>query len=199
MRLIAIIPARKGSKRLPNKNFKDFFGKRMISYPLAECVASEIFDKIVISTDDPQSTSFLIYGECSLVQVHKRLPELADDKTTVDEVVYNLLTTDFQGYDFVCVVYPTAYAVTWQTLCRSFSAMIKQGFDASCSFGMLNSSDYNLDNGGFYWIKVDRFLECKTLMPIHLGYELSMVDINTIQDFAEAKIHALTLTGDRFK
>lgn len=204
MKLIAILPARKGSKRLPVKNFKTFFGKSMISYPLGECVASEIFDQIVISTDDPKSTSFLIYGESPLVQIHKRSPELAGDNVTVDQVVYHLLTIDFQGYDYVCVIYPTAYAVTWQALCKSFSVFPKFSYDYCWSVGMLNYDiqPNKIDNGGFYWAKVKNFLESKKLVNDcirHSLYDLPMIDINTIEDFAEAKIHVLTLRGERFK
>lgn len=199
MKLIAIIPARVGSKRLPNKNFKEFFGKPIISYPLAECIASEMFDKIVISTNEKlgKTIQFLKYGGSPLLEINKRSNKLAGDDITIDQVVYHLLTTDFQGYDFVCVIYPTAYAVTWQDLCESFK---NNACNYCFSVNMLNHDNgAELDNGGFYWARVKTFLERKTLLgDISMRYDLPMVDINTIHDFAEAKIHALTLR-ERFK
>ena len=198
MKLIAIIPARTDSKRLPNKNFKKFFGEPIIEWVLEEIVKSELFDTIVVSLnneDKKENYNDIWYQKRNIIPHIRGNPVY---EQTLDEVCLDVIER-YPRYDYVCVVYPTAYAVTWQSLCRSFSSMIKQGSDASCSFGMLNGSDYNLDNGGFYWIKVDRFLECKTLMPIYLGYELPMVDINTIEDFANAKLHALTLEGERFK
>lgn len=51
IRRILIIPARSGSKRIKNKNIKDFYGKPMIHYPLKIAIQSKIFDKIHVSTD----------------------------------------------------------------------------------------------------------------------------------------------------
>lgn len=49
---IAIIPARGGSKRLPQKNILDFFGKPMIAWTIDAAVRSGIFDRVLVSTDD---------------------------------------------------------------------------------------------------------------------------------------------------
>ena len=49
---IAIIPARGGSKRIPKKNIKVFKGKPIISYAIDVAKKSQLFDKIIVSTDD---------------------------------------------------------------------------------------------------------------------------------------------------
>jgi N-acylneuraminate cytidylyltransferase len=51
---IAIIPARGGSKRIPKKNIKDFFGKPLIAYSIEVAIASKLFDKIIVTTDDDE-------------------------------------------------------------------------------------------------------------------------------------------------
>lgn len=51
---IAIIPARGGSKRLPHKNILDIGGKPMIAWAITEAIASNIFDTVLVSTDDPE-------------------------------------------------------------------------------------------------------------------------------------------------
>lgn len=51
---IAIIPARGGSKRIPRKNIKLFFGKPMIAWSIEAAKAAAIFDKIIVSTDDAE-------------------------------------------------------------------------------------------------------------------------------------------------
>ena len=48
---IAIIPARKNSKRIKNKNIKSFFGKPVISYAIKCALKSKLFDKVIVSTD----------------------------------------------------------------------------------------------------------------------------------------------------
>lgn len=54
MRTIAVIPARGGSKRVPKKNIREFCGKSIIAYTIEAAQNSGIFDKIVVSTDDPR-------------------------------------------------------------------------------------------------------------------------------------------------
>ena len=51
---IAIIPARGGSKRIPRKNIKNFFGKPMIAWSIETARSSGVFDQIIVSTDDPE-------------------------------------------------------------------------------------------------------------------------------------------------
>jgi len=51
MRVVAIIPARGGSKGIPKKNIKELNGHPLISYTVAAAIKSEVFDKIIVSTD----------------------------------------------------------------------------------------------------------------------------------------------------
>ena len=50
-RLLGIIPARGGSKRIKDKNIVDFFGRPIITYSLDAMRAAEIYDEIHVSTD----------------------------------------------------------------------------------------------------------------------------------------------------
>ena len=53
-KVLAVIPARGGSKRIPKKNIKDFFGKPLITYSIQAAIDSKLFDKIIVSTDDKE-------------------------------------------------------------------------------------------------------------------------------------------------
>lgn len=57
MSTIAIIPARGGSKRIPNKNIMDFFGKPMIAWTIEAALSSDCFEKVLVSTDDKKVAS----------------------------------------------------------------------------------------------------------------------------------------------
>ena len=48
---VAIIPARSGSKRIPNKNIRTFAGKPIIGWSIEAALEAECFDKIIVSTD----------------------------------------------------------------------------------------------------------------------------------------------------
>ena len=198
VKLIAIILARVNSRRLPNKNFRQFFGRPIIEWVIDEVKKSELFDKIVVSTDDVNIVNWnKKYNEQQkLFNVYLR--QNPKYEQTVDDVCLEVLQ-EYPDYNYLCCIYPTAYAVTWQDLCKSFKNMI-EGKHAYCfSVGMLNGK-YGMDNGGFYWARINEFLKTKNLTGYGgLSYELPMVDINDIQDFAEAKLHALTLPCGRFK
>lgn len=51
---IAIIPARGGSKRIPRKNIKEFCGKPLIAYSIEVALASKLFERVIVSTDDQE-------------------------------------------------------------------------------------------------------------------------------------------------
>jgi len=51
--MIAIVPARGGSKGLPGKNIKELFGKPLIAYTIEVALKSRYIDEVIVSTDDP--------------------------------------------------------------------------------------------------------------------------------------------------
>ncbi len=54
MRLIGLIPARRGSKRLPRKNLTFLGGLPLISHTILPALESEVFERVVVSTDCPE-------------------------------------------------------------------------------------------------------------------------------------------------
>lgn len=106
---IAIIPARGGSKRIPKKNIKDFFGKPLIAYSIEVALKSKLFDKVIVSTDDEQIAK--IAKEYGAEVPFVRPKELSDDFTGSGEVISHAI--DYlkqQGlkYDYCCTIYATA-------------------------------------------------------------------------------------------
>ena len=60
---LAVIPARGGSKRIPKKNIKEFFGKPIVAYSIETAIASKLFDRVIVSTDDKEIADTVIqYG-----------------------------------------------------------------------------------------------------------------------------------------
>ena len=89
---IAIIPARKGSKRIKNKNIKLFNGKPIISFSIQAAIKSKIFDKIICSTDCDKIAKIAIkYGA---IVPFKRSKKYSDDYTSTQSVIkYNINKT----------------------------------------------------------------------------------------------------------
>lgn len=86
--LVAIIPARGGSKRLPGKNTLDFFGHPMLAYGVAAARNSGLFSRVIVSTDD--STIGRI-AEWYGAEYLARPAKLASDEAGLAEVVLHAL------------------------------------------------------------------------------------------------------------
>lgn len=84
-RRIAIIPARGGSKRIPNKNIRDFCGKPMIAHILQAARESGLFDEIHVSTDSTVIRDVVVSLGSHIEFM--RPPELADDHTPIMPVL----------------------------------------------------------------------------------------------------------------
>lgn len=106
---IAIIPARGGSKRIPDKNIKPFCGKPMIAYSLETASTSNLFDKIHVSTDVERIAQ--VAEDLGFPVDFMRPAELADDYTPIMPVLkYVLDKYQIQERDFdtVCMIMPCA-------------------------------------------------------------------------------------------
>ncbi|MDZ7775685.1 MAG: hypothetical protein U5L09_08875 [Bacteroidales bacterium] len=82
---LCIIPARGGSKRIPRKNIKPFLGKPIIAYSIEAALKSELFEEVMVSTDDKEIAEVAEkYGQ----KFHFiRSKEKADDYAGLNEVV----------------------------------------------------------------------------------------------------------------
>lgn len=107
---LAVIPARGGSKRIPRKNIKDFFGKPMIAWSIDAALKSECFDEIWVSTDDAEIAEIAVkYGA---KVPFKRPIHLSDDYATTADVMqhavqeFELLNHHYP--ESVCCLYATA-------------------------------------------------------------------------------------------
>jgi len=90
LKVLAIIPARKGSKRLPRKNVRLLNGKPLIYYTIHESINSKYVNRIVVSTDDDEVVSL---AESYGVEVIRRPEHLARDDTPTIHVVLHVLDT----------------------------------------------------------------------------------------------------------
>ncbi len=102
---IAVIPARGGSKRIPRKNIRDFCGKPMLQWTLETLIASGLFERIVLSTDNAEIADL---GRSLGAQTpFVRPPELSDDFATTRDVMRH--AADFLKSDEpLCCIYATA-------------------------------------------------------------------------------------------
>jgi pseudaminic acid cytidylyltransferase len=87
--MLAIIPARGGSKRLPRKNIADFHGKPLIAWTIEAAQKSNCFSEIVVSTDDEEIAA--VAAKC-WAKVERRPADLATDESRVVDVCLSMLS-----------------------------------------------------------------------------------------------------------
>ncbi len=105
MSRLAVIPARGGSKRIPDKNIIEFCGRPMIAYALQAAQESGIFDRIHVSTDSQRIAD--VAEELGFPVEFLRPAELADDFTPIMPVLKNVAETFAaagQSFDSVCLI-----------------------------------------------------------------------------------------------
>lgn len=107
-KILAIIPARGGSKRIPGKNIKLLAGKPLIAYTIEAAKKSKLIGKVVVSTDDAQiSEAAKKYG----ADVIERPTELAQDETPTLPVMIHVLDVlkkrEQYKPDFIILLQPT--------------------------------------------------------------------------------------------
>jgi CMP-N-acetylneuraminic acid synthetase len=82
--VLCVIPARGGSKRVPDKNIRKLLGKPLIAYTIEKALASKLSDKVVVSTDDPKIAGVAKeYG----ADVIMRPADLASDSSPIDDAL----------------------------------------------------------------------------------------------------------------
>jgi len=129
-KIIAIIPARGGSKGIPRKNIRLLVGKPLISYSIETALQSKYINDVVVSTDDDE------IGEISRMygaQILKRPKELAEDETPLDPVIVHAVKKKKKekniNYDLVVTIQPTSPLLTVETLDKAIEAMIAEDCD----------------------------------------------------------------------
>ena len=131
MKTIAIIPARGGSKRIPRKNIKDFLGKPIIAYSIEAALKSEIFDEVMVSTDDEEIANVAIkYGaSVPFLRSEKTSNDYATTKDVIEEVLDEYAKKG-QIFDVICCIYATAPFVTPQRLVEALDILSGDNYES---------------------------------------------------------------------
>ena len=142
MSVLAVIPARGGSKRIPRKNIKLLHGKPMIAYTIEAALQSGVFEKVVVSTDDTEIAEISKSFGADVPFV--REATLADDHTPASLVTLDALEKlDPKGtqYKYVSQLMPNCPLRDSIDIQKSFEQFIHNDADTQLSinlFGWLN-------------------------------------------------------------
>lgn len=158
---LAVIPARGGSKRIPRKNIKQFGGQPMISWSIAAAQKTNLFDLIVVSTDDREIAELAItYGaEVPFL----RPADLSDDYTGTNSVVAHTVNWYLEreiSVDDACCIYATAPFILAKDIVKGFDVLHASGADFAFS---VTSYAYPVQRA----LKLDKSGRVEMLDPLH--------------------------------
>lgn len=128
-KILAIIPARGGSKGIPRKNIKFLNGKPLISYTIEAALKSKYLDKILVSTDDKEIAE--ISEQCG-AQVLARPKNLAQDATLMQPVLEHAVLNSNKP-DIIILLHPTSPLRTDVHIDKAIDEFFKNNYDSLLS------------------------------------------------------------------
>lgn len=190
-KILAIIPARKNSKSLKNKNVKTFKNKPLIYWSIKSALASKHISDVVVSTDCKKIASISMkYG----AQVPFLRPKkLADDNTSTIKVLQHAITI-LRDYDYLIVLQPTSPLRSTKDIDNAIAKLFKKNANSLVSVTKVrehpslmytikkndllhkiskfpptrrqNFTELFLLNGAIYIVKINHFIKHKKLIDL---------------------------------
>ena len=226
MKNLCIIPARGGSKRIPRKNVKSFLGKPMLVYSIEAALASNLFDEVMVSTDDEDIAE--VARQYGAKVPFMRSAETANDFATTADVLHEVINKYKelgQVFDNFCCIYATAPMIQSKDIISAYNRLQSSDFtivypvvqfsypiwrclDLAEDGSMKrhwpefeNSRSQDLpkeyhDTGTFYWYKTQEWLAGNILTGGIEVDETTIQDIDTETDWKIAEMKYKLLLGN---
>jgi N-acylneuraminate cytidylyltransferase len=207
MSKLAIIPARGGSKRILRKNIKSFLGKPIIAYSIEAALKSNLFDEVMVSTDDEEIRDIALkYGaKAPFLRSETNANDFATTAAVINEVL-EVYKTRNKLFKYCICIYPTAPFVSSNLLIKAFKklkndkldsvfSVLKYGFPIQRAMkinkedkvDMIDVSKMNVrsqdlessfhDAGQFYALNVSAFIKKQKLWTNNTG----CIEINELE------------------
>jgi pseudaminic acid cytidylyltransferase len=215
---LCVIPARGGSKRIPRKNIKDFLGKPIIAYSIEAALESELFDEVMVSTDDKEIAEIAIkYGaKVPFFRSSMNSNDFATTFDVIEEVLNNYMNENIE-FDNSCIIYPCAPLLNSRNLKLAFDKLVNHNFDSVWpivkfgnsvqrsfktigekvvmfypEFNNIRSQDLEnafYDSGQFYWIRNKSILSGGSIYSNNSSYIiLDEIEIQDIDNLNDWKL-----------
>jgi len=177
MKVVAIIPARGGSKRLPKKNIYPLFGKPLISWSIEACLKSKYIDEVYVSTEDKSISEV---AQSHGVKVISRPADLADDLTPkmeairhADQFLQNELS---QTADILVSVQANSPELKSTDIDKGIELLQENNL-----FEVITISEDMIQNASFRVIKQSCLYN--TFLSAHIGVVINeCTDVHTLED-----------------
>ena len=128
--LTVFIPARGGSKGVPNKNIKEFAGKPLIVHSIVYALESKLINEIVVSTDDSKIAKI---AQNTGARVIKRPPDLATDTSSTESTIEHYINSAKEKPDIIVLLQSTSPLRPKGSLDKVLKHFQKDGYDSLLS------------------------------------------------------------------
>ena len=148
--VLALIPARGGSKGVPYKNIREVGGKPLIAWTIEAAKASRYIDRIVLSSDDLAIIEVARKWNCEVPFIRPK--ELANDKADSIQVVRHAIGALSEHYDYLVLLQPTSPMRTAEDIDAAIECCAQSGALSCVSVCEPDKSPYwmlKLDKDGF--------------------------------------------------
>ena len=141
-RILAVIPARGGSKGLKDKNIRPLLGKPLIGWILEEASKSREIDELIVSTDSPKIAK--IAGQYGAKVPFLRPKELAQDETPGIDPILHALKVSEQKFDTVIWMQCTSPLTKVRDIDKALKMFKKSGYDSMVSVCPVKESPFRM-------------------------------------------------------
>ena len=173
MKIVAIIPARGGSKRLHRKNIYPIWGKPMLSWSVGAAKASKYISDVWVTTEDEEIKN--VAQECG-ARIHSRDPFLSGDKVYKMEAIRDCFSSIDDGHDIVVSLQANSPEVTPELLDSAIETFIKEDRNELMSVGP------NLMQNAAFRIMKSWYVFQKDLSTKSGVYVCDVHDVHTLED-----------------
>ena len=218
-KVLAVIPARQGSKGLPGKNNRMLAGKPLLGWTIAAAQNSQYIDRLVLSSNDSLAMDYARSVNCEVP--FSRTEELSSDKVAGVDVVIDAVNR-CPGFDYVLLLQPTSPLRTSEDIDESLRFIMECKATTCISIveslsnphwmyyrnskneltqvlgGQIITRRQELPlvyepNGAIYIADIKYLLDERTLITTDtVGYEMPRdrsIDIDDLDDFNAAEIY----------
>ena len=216
-KVLAVIPARQGSKGLPGKNIRMLAGKPLLGWTIAAAQNSQLIDRLVLSSNDSLAMDYARSVNCEVP--FSRTEELSGDTVTGVDVVIDAVNR-CPGFDVVVLLQPTSPLRTTEDIDNALRFVIENSAVSGISIVQSRSNPHWMyyrdseqqliqvldgqnitrrqelplvyePNGAIYIADINYLLDERSLITTRtIGYEMPSdrsIDIDNIDDFKAAE------------
>jgi len=186
--VLAFIPARAGSRRIPNKNFKEFCGHPIITFPLRALNECKDISQVIVSSDSPEVSKILLdYPNVNLFERSKNFS--GDNASTIDAVREYLNTKKFKKDDLLLCIYPCTPMLTAELITKLIDLYRPQSSTFALTGLRVDQRMARLlamDNEGVSTLLLPELARVKTQVLPVLYQDAGQMYIGTVENWLQA-------------